>query len=294
VRLEAVAALARIGDAESVEPLTRCLRSPDSGIQPQAAYALGKLRDARAAPALIEALNDPHVAQAAATALGEIRDRAADGPLLTLLRRRDVPEPTRASVANALSRLGETAALPDILAALAGTQSRLVRQQLALAIGNLFGRPGEFYNLLTRERQVAGQEIARLQQQIVRDSSRFKTDRELIQRVLREAEQAHACYNREQWREACQGFARAGLLLAGTLPVEPTGDGMFDFVTDWFHTHRRGVEQQLARRDVGSGPTWYLLAISYPQAQATTAATVQEESLLAFYAFWRIWNGKTG
>jgi hypothetical protein len=292
VRQEAVAALARIGDAESVEPLVRTLRSPESGIQTQAAFALGKLRDPRAVDALLEALKEPYLAQSAATALGEIGERSAIEPLLAVLPRRDISEATRASVANALSRMGEASALPEMLAALQSTQSLLVRREMALAIGNLFGRPGEFYRLLTLERQVAGQEITRLQDQIVRDSVRFKSNPQLIQQVLRQMEQAHAGYNREQWREACEGYARAGLLLAGSLPGEQGVDGMFNFLTEWFQPHRRKMEA-LAQRDGGSGPLWFLLAITYPQSQEKIASA-HEESLLSFYAFWRIWDAKAG
>jgi hypothetical protein len=292
VRREAAFALARIGDHEAVEPLIRCLRSSDSGIQQHAAYALGKLRDARAVPALLDAIQSSALTESCAAALGEIGNQSAAGPLLDLLRQPDLSEGIRASVANALSRLGEPSALPDILSVLQNTQSALVRQEMALAIGNLFGRHGEFYNLLTRERQVHGQEIMRLQNQIVRESSRFRSNPDLIQQVLRELDQAHGCYAREQWRDACQGYARAGLLLAGSLPGEHTPDGVFDFVTDWFKPQRRKADHHFAARAAGSAPLWFLLATTYPQARDTRADYTQEESLLAFYALQQVWIEK--
>jgi MFS family permease len=293
VRREAAFALARIGDHEAVEPLIQCLRSAESGIQQPAAYALGKLRDPKAVPALLEVLNQPLLSESAASALGELGDHTAIGPLLDLLRQQELPEANRTSVANALSRLGEVAALPDILSALQSTRSALVRQEMALAMGNLLGRPGEFYNLLTRERQVSGQEITRRHEQIVREGSRFRSNPALIQQVLNELDRTHACYTREEWRDACQGYARAGLLLAGSLPVEQSPDGVLHFLSDWFIPHRRRYEEQLAQRDSGSAPLWFLLAIAYPQAQEARTTHTQEESLLAFYAFYRVWVSKT-
>lgn len=293
VRQEAAHALARIGDAEAVEPLIRSLQSREAGIQQPAAYALGKIRDTRAVPALIEALKQKHLAEYAAVALGEIGDRSAINPLLEVLRQPDVSGSTCASVANALSRMGETSALPDMLSALQNTTSRLVREEMALAIGNLFGRPGEFYNLLTRERQVAGEELSRLLEQVVGDSDRFESTGDPIEQVKRELDQGQTAYNREQWREACQAYARAGILLAGSRPGDHPNDGMFDFLTEWLHPHRSKLRKPLMHPDSESAPLWFLLAIAYPQTHEPSAHNTQEESLLAFYAFRRIWDGKT-
>jgi hypothetical protein len=189
--------------------------------------------------------------------------------------------------------MGEVSALPDMFEALLNTQSLLVRREMALAIGNLFGRPGEFYRLLNRESQVAGQEIQRLHDQIVRDRRRFRSNPQLIERALQEVDQANARYTSEQWREASQSYARAGLLLAGSLSGEESGDRLFNFLTDRFDPYRRRVEEQLAQRDAGSAPLWFLLAIAYPQGNESKSGR-QEESLLAFYAFWRIWITKAG
>jgi cell division septum initiation protein DivIVA len=292
VRQEAAFALARIGDHEAVEPLIRCLRSTDSGIQLPAAYALGKLRHPRAVPALLDVLRLPALAEPAASALGEIGDRSATGPLLNLLRDSHAEEAARASAANALSRIGETSALPDMLAAMQQTASPLVRQELALAIGNLFGRAGQFYHLLARERQVRGQEIAGMHEQIARQRNRFRSNPEVARQALHHLEQAHAFYAQEQWREAAHEYVRAGLLIAGILPVAQSSEGMLTLLADWFQPSRRKVEEQLKRRDGGSAPLWFLLALAYPETRESPPPCTHEECLLAFYAFWRIWSGR--
>lgn len=292
VRLEAAFALARIGDPEAVEPLVHCLRSPDSGIQAAAAYALGKLRDARAVPPLVEALNDAYLAHVAAISLGEIGDRAAVGPLLELLRNEHTTEPVRAGAAYALSRLNETSALPDILSALRRTQSALVRQELALAIGNLLGPLGEFYRLLTRERQVPGQEISRRHDQIVRARARFKSNPDLIQQAIHQLDLAQSSYNKERWQDAMQAYTRAGLFLSGSLPLAQAEEGLFDFLTDRSRQHRRKMDAQLKRSDQPNPPLWFLLSVAYPHAVAVSAT--REEALLSFYALWRIWEDKIG
>lgn len=294
VRFEAALALGRIGDTEAVEPLLRCFSAPDSGIQATASFALGKLRDPRAVPALIEALLRPHLAQSAAFALGEIGDRAAVEPLLTAFRHADTTEPARATIGYALSRLNETSALPDLLVAMHGTQSPFVRQELATAVGNLLGPRDDFYRLFTLERQVDGQEVSRLHDQIARAKVRFKTNPNLIQQVMSQLDDAQSAYHKGQWQDSMLAYTRAGLLLSGSVAVAPTGEGILGKFADPFRSQRRKAEAALRRRDDTNGPLWFLLTIAYPQGGPVPRQVTREEALLAFYAFLQIWESKLG
>src|SRR5262249_52426759 len=84
-----IAALMRIRNPASVEPLARQLKSTDADLRAQAANALARLRQPiySAVPALIEALNDGDAdARAnAARALGASKDARAVEPLIKLL-----------------------------------------------------------------------------------------------------------------------------------------------------------------------------------------------------------------
>ncbi len=87
-----------------------------------------------------------------------------------------------ASEADALGRLGEAQAILIILPALEKMTHPVVRKQLAVAIGNLIGTPGEFYKLISAEERIEGLGASRL----VSDSRR------LLSRWSVEMARAHA------------------------------------------------------------------------------------------------------
>ena len=74
----AAEALTKFG-ARSVDILLDALKHPEAGIRECATSALGKIQDARVAPALIEMLRDPEriVQKQAMQSLGELRDQRA-------------------------------------------------------------------------------------------------------------------------------------------------------------------------------------------------------------------------
>lgn len=96
----------RLARADRIDDLTRALtRDPSWRVRLQAAVVLGKLGDARAEPALVQALRDPNetVRGLAAQVLGELGDRRALGPLER--SRRDGSPFVRERVRTALARL---------------------------------------------------------------------------------------------------------------------------------------------------------------------------------------------
>jgi len=163
VREEAALALGRAGSPDAVDALVRCLRDPASTIRPEAAQALGQIGDPRAVPALIEGLSipSPEVQDACARALGDIGGRESVHHLLGLLKD-DRTEQVVASGAEAVSKHGILEAAWEILPRMHRTRNAVLRRQLAIAMGNLLGRPGEFYGTLTNETARQGSRLGRL------------------------------------------------------------------------------------------------------------------------------------
>jgi len=163
VREEAARALGRIGSAEAVDALVHRLRDPVSTIRSDAALALGDIGDPRAIPALTECLNDgsPEVQDACARALGDIGGRQSIRHLLRLLEEKRTDRVVAAG-AEAISRLGVLEAAWEIFPRLHETANPVLRRQLAIAMGNILGRPGEFYRYLTSEAAQPGARLGRL------------------------------------------------------------------------------------------------------------------------------------
>jgi len=163
VREEAARALGRIGSPEAVDALILEVRNPDATTRTDAALALGRIGDPRAVPALFEALNSgsEELQEAAAQALGAIGDGASRGRLRRLL---DEPRTERVFVsgAEAISKHGILEAACEILPHMHETSNPVLRRQLAIAMGNLLGRPGEFYAYLTSETSQQGRGLGRL------------------------------------------------------------------------------------------------------------------------------------
>jgi cyclophilin family peptidyl-prolyl cis-trans isomerase/HEAT repeat protein len=113
-----IAALMRIRNPASVEPLARQLKSTDADIRAQAANALARLRQPidGAVPALIEALNDgdADVRANAARALGTSKDARAVEPLVGLLD--DKNDRVQVNAVRALAAIGNRRAVEPLVA----------------------------------------------------------------------------------------------------------------------------------------------------------------------------------
>jgi HEAT repeat protein len=150
VREEAARALGRIGSGDAVEHLIRHLRDRHSTIRIFAARALGRIGDARAVHWLIEGLASPSedLAEACCQALGRMGAREALKPLLRLFGE-ERTQRVIVAAAQAMSRLGAFEAALDILPRMHATDNPALQRQFATAMGNLLGRPGEFYAIVT-------------------------------------------------------------------------------------------------------------------------------------------------
>jgi len=157
VREEAVRALGRIGGDDALKVLIDSLSDKDSLVQVDCARALGKLRIQEAAPFLIESLrsDDEKLVDASARALGRINSTESTAALLGMLRS-DRSLRIKATSAEGMSERQErNTVLQEILELRDQTENPVLKKQLSIAIGNILGKPGEFYQFLT------GTELAR-------------------------------------------------------------------------------------------------------------------------------------
>ncbi|MYA17787.1 MAG: HEAT repeat domain-containing protein, partial [Gammaproteobacteria bacterium] len=118
----------------------RVMRNYDNrGIVQNAVVALGRLRDPRAVPVLLEALSSyhKHVPLEAAAALGKIGDPKAVPHLARTLRYRSGRSSSRSAMAAALGEIGDPSAVTHLLDTLNQERDSAVRAESATALGRL-------------------------------------------------------------------------------------------------------------------------------------------------------------
>lgn len=149
VREEAARALGRIKSLDAVIPLMNELDDPDSTIRSQAALALGKIGDKTALPALFSALESKSedLQSAAVKALGMLGSDESIKNLLLLFQKNS--NVLTATGAVAISQLGALEAAWDIIPKMHTSQNPVLAKQLSISVGNLLGKPGEFYKYIT-------------------------------------------------------------------------------------------------------------------------------------------------
>ncbi len=149
VREEAAKTLGRIGTPQAVDALIAELIDRDSTIRTVSALALSKTGNKRAIPFLIGALADPseELQDVCAEALGNMEERDSVEKLLAIVRT-GKSEKVKVSGAVALSKKGEREAAGDIFNLMKKSNNRVFRKQLAIALANMLGNPGEFYIFL--------------------------------------------------------------------------------------------------------------------------------------------------
>jgi len=174
VREEAARALGRIGAAEAVEPLIRHLRDPHATIRIPCARALGRIGDARAVAPLIECLqgSSEDLVEACCQALGKMGAREALKPLLRLLGE-ERSQRVVVAASDAVSRMGSYEAALEILPRMHDRARPLLARRFSVGMGNLLGRPGEFYPIVTADAAARGRALERLQQDAQRVMSRL-------------------------------------------------------------------------------------------------------------------------
>ncbi len=170
VRIESVRALGRIGSPTVVDVLTNLLTDPTSSVRTDAARALGRIGDARAVPSLVEGLQSASedLQDACIQALGAIGGNLSTEAIKQMFLV-STSERLFASSAEAASRLGVIEAAWEIIPRLLRAENPVLRRQLAIATGNLIGRPGEFYKYLIGSSAQRQAELDRCFQRIQRN-----------------------------------------------------------------------------------------------------------------------------
>ncbi len=157
VREQAVYALGSIGSPDAIEALIDKLDDPHADMNPHIARALRGSKNEKSVDALIDKLHDPdrETQSESARTLGSIGDRRAAPSLLNMLHHSNDSKVLSAS-SEALARLGEIAAIYDILPRMKETNNPVLKRSLTIAVGDLLGEPECFYRELNKEQQEPG------------------------------------------------------------------------------------------------------------------------------------------
>jgi MFS family permease len=209
VREEAALALGRIGSDEAVHALLQKLQEPDSDLAPLIARALRTCGNPICADALIQRLHDDdtEMQRESARTLGVVGEPKATRPLMDLLKSTG-SEKVAAAAAEALSRLGEVAAIRAILPRLKNTRNPVLRRSLAVAVGDLLGAPGRFYGLLAYEEKEPGSGVAMVLETLRRNLRRraAPTVKHHLERLLHLIDAVEEAYEDNHWQQTAEAL----------------------------------------------------------------------------------------
>jgi len=152
VRYEAVISIARTRrDPRLTAAMVELLDEADQDLRPTVAWALGRMGDHGAAPALRGLLDSPYqlLTAQAARALAMLGDSGSSDRILDLFRAE--PDPAlRTAYASALGGLGRDDVIDELLAFLHDTPSDASRREVSLAIATLLGKDEQALRLWRR------------------------------------------------------------------------------------------------------------------------------------------------
>jgi HEAT repeat protein len=281
VRREAALALGRFGGDSAVEALLARLDDPDSDLQAEVVMALGLTGDARAAAPLLAKLTSPNeiIREYAAHALGELQRPEVAQALMELVRRDPSPN-VFGRGALALARLGALDAVWEIMPRMHQSHNVGLRRQLAMAVGNLIGRPGEFYDLLNEEIHKPGSRVI----DITRNTATVLRRKAKRSQAGPQADQApHLLISAQQAELAAEEFEFQRYDLALEQQVTAT----LEMLRALYHLKSSDavpVEWVLQRnRELGLGLWWLEKALDQARSHLSSPETLHLDTLLGFH-----------
>ncbi|MBX3012261.1 MAG: MFS transporter [Caldilineaceae bacterium] len=215
VRFEALISIARMPpDSRLREALIETLNGTELALSAMAAWALGRMGDQEALPALVAALDSPYhsIGAHSARAIGALRAKEL-APMLRERLANETDKGLQMAYASALGNLHDQEAVGLLLKLLHDTANEKARLELALALARLIGDEPYFIRLVRGVRGDFGttvaQELAAYQR---------KTERK-TKEATEEAALLKDCLNSFARHERDEGIA--GLVeLLRTLPIE--------------------------------------------------------------------------
>jgi HEAT repeat protein/sugar phosphate permease len=163
VRIEAVIATAHHGpDPRLIDAVAEVLNGPEPALSTIAAWALGRMGDARGLEPLRQAAHDSKYRSVRAhsiRSLGVLGDQASV-PLALEGVAEESDVGMLLAYASMLGRMQVTEATDRLLALLASSPSRSSRREMALAVARLAGNENNFVTLLSQCDQEAGTALA--------------------------------------------------------------------------------------------------------------------------------------
>jgi len=175
VRFEAILSMARMpSDARVIEALAEIVKSGEPALSVVAAWALGRIGDARAIPALRPGLESQYRSVRAHTvrALGTLRDQELGAVLLE----RFLSEPDdgiRMAYASAMGKLQVAEAVGPLLDFLRSRQESGARLELALILARLIGGEEHFIQIWRQARADASTGLSQATSAVLRRADRL-------------------------------------------------------------------------------------------------------------------------
>ncbi|MHC4872671.1 MAG: MFS transporter [Planctomycetota bacterium] len=217
VREEAAYALGSIGSPDAIDALIEKLEDPNSDLAPQIARSLRWNKDPRSVSALVRSLDTPdrETQSESARALGEIGDKSAAPSLLTLLKHSDDSKVISYS-SEALARLGELAAIYDIIPSMKNTRNPVLKRSLAVTVGDLIGNREDFYKILSKENKEPGSEIERLLETLKKSIGKVADDKMAEEAITLKqmTTELQECFDSENYNKYSNLLFRLGIGMA--------------------------------------------------------------------------------
>ncbi len=194
VRFEAIISIARMpADERLVQALIEIVHGTEVALSVVAAWALGRMGDRSAIPALHAALDAPYqsIRAHAARALGALGDREI---IPELMQRLEVAtdKGLQMAYASALGKLGATEATDQLLGLFTTITNPGARLELALCLARLVGDEHHFIQLVRRLREDPGTAAAQTLTAFQRKVSRKSSSSNAVDLVLAQAAETFA------------------------------------------------------------------------------------------------------